>query len=437
MKHAWLLAVTLVGLFVGAAPAAAPNRPNILFLFTDDQRWDTIAALGNPHVKTPHLDRLVRDGFAFTNAYCMGSLVPAVCLPSRTMLMTGKSLFHIPPKGAKAAPAGLPLLPRALADAGYVTYRTGKRGNTFIPANDAFHQNVYDDGRDAVATQRYADRVIEYLQKAPKDKPFFVHVAFSHPHDPCNAPAEYQKLYPPDKVPLPRSFLPQHPFDNGELAVRDEKLAPLPRTPEAMRQHLSDYYAVISFMDAQIGRILEALEKNGQARNTVILFSSDSGLAVGGLHGLMGKQNLYEHNKPPLFFHGPGIPKGKSDALVYLFDLFPTLCDLTGTPTPPGLDGHSLFPLLKGEKAKVRDWLFGAYRDCQRMVRDERWKLLKYNANGVRNVQLFDLAADPEELTNLAADPKHRDQVSRLDRLLAEAQRWAGDPLDGELNRRK
>jgi arylsulfatase A-like enzyme len=242
-------------------------------------------------------------------------------------------------------------------------------------------------------------------------------------------------MYPPDKVPLPRSFLPQHPFDNGELQVRDEKLARLPRTPEEMRRHLADYYAVISFMDAQIGRILAALEKNDQARNTIIIFSSDSGLAVGGLHGLMGKQNLYEHNKPPLLIHGPGIPKGKSEALVYLFDLFPTLCDLTGTPTPTGLDGQSLLPILKGEKTKVRDSLFGAYRDCQRMVRDERWKLLKYNAAGVRNVQLFDLANDPDEVTNLAADPRHREQVIRLEKLLVDAQKWAGDPLDGDLNR--
>lgn len=435
MNRILLAVLALAAAAPAAAQQPAPKRPNILFLFTDDQRWDTVAALGNPHIKTPNLDRLARDGFVFTNTYCMGSMVPAVCLPSRTMLMTGRSLFHIPAKGQKAAP-GVPLLPRALADAGYVTYRTGKKGNTFLPANEAFHENVYDERRDAQATERYADRVIDYLAKAPKDKPFFVHVAFSHPHDPRNAPAEYLKMYPPDKMPLPKSFLPQHPFDNGELYVRDEKLAPHPRTPEAMRRHLADYYAVVSFMDTQIGRILAALERNGQAGNTIILFSSDQGLAVGGLHGLMGKQNLYESNKPPLFVYGPGIPKGKSDALVYLFDLFPTLCDLAGAPIPRGLDGLSLVPVLKGDKTKVRDWLFGAYRDGQRMIRDERWKLLKYNASGVRNIQLFDLRNDPDELTNLATNVKHRDEVARLEKLLSEAQKWAGDPLDGTLNRK-
>lgn len=436
-----LIAIVLLCLTAAETAAAQPagtKRPNILFLLTDDQRWDTIGALGNPHIQTPHLDRLVQNGFVFTNAYCMGSMVPAVCLPSRTMLMTGKSLFHIPAKGtAKTAPAGVPLLPRALADAGYITYRTGKRGNTFLPANEAFHQNVYDEARDALATQRYADRVIEYLNQVPKDKPFYVQVSFSHPHDPCNAPEQYRKMYPPEKMTLAKSFLPQHPFDNGELYVRDEKLAPLPRTPEAMREHLSGYYAVISFMDTQIGRILAALEKNGQASNTIIVFSSDQGLAVGGMHGLMGKQNLYEHNKPPLFFTGPEISKGRSDALVYLFDLFPTLCDLTGTSHPQGLDGHSLTPILQGKQTKVRDYAFGAYRDVQRMVRDDRWKLLKYNAGGTRNAQLFDLKHDPEELVNLAADPQHRDQVTRMEKLLAQAQKWAADPLDGELNRKK
>jgi arylsulfatase A-like enzyme len=153
-------------------------------------------------------------------------------------------------------------------------------------------------------------------------------------------------------------------------------------------------------------------------------------LAVGGRHGLMGKQNLYEHVKPPLVFSGPGIPHGRSDALVYLFDLFPTLCDLAGIQPPAAVEGKSLLPVVRGEKAKVRDWLLGAYTACQRMVRDDRWKLMKYNAHGVKNVQLFDLRADPDEIHNLAAEAKYAAELSRMEKLLAQARREYGDPCD-------
>ena len=146
----------------------------------------------------------------------------------------------------------------------------------------------------------------------------------------------------------------------------------------------------------------------------------------------MGKQNLYEHVKPPLIFSGPGIRHGQSDALVYLFDLFPTLCDLAGAPTPTVVEGKSLLPIIQGRQQKVRDTLFGAYRDCQRMIRDERWKLIKYNANGVKNVQFFDLKNDPDELKNLVNHPRYARQRTRLEALLADARKHFGDPVDFE-----
>ena len=151
----------------------------------------------------------------------------------------------------------------------------------------------------------------------------------------------------------------------------------------------------------------------------MIIYSSDQGLAVGGRHGLMGKQNLYEHVKPPLIFAGPGIPHGESDALVYLFDLFPTICDLAGVATPEVVEGRSLLPIIQGRQAKVRDWLLAAYRDCQRMIRDDRWKLIEYNAGGVQHTQLFDLANDPDEIDNLADDPKFAAERARLEKLLS------------------
>jgi arylsulfatase A-like enzyme len=144
----------------------------------------------------------------------------------------------------------------------------------------------------------------------------------------------------------------------------------------------------------------------------------------------MGKQNLYEHVKPPLIVAGPGISHGRSAALVYLFDLFPTICDLAGVTTPGVVEGKSLLPIILGKQDRVRDCLFGAYRECQRMVRDGRWKLIEYSVDGARNTQLFDLDADPDEMHNLATAPAQADQLARMRKLLVEARQQFGDPVD-------
>lgn len=416
-----------------AAETRLPKKPNILFVFTDDQRWDTIGALGNPEIKTPHCDRLVREGFHFTNAYCMGSMVGAVCLPSRTMLATGRSLWRIPRDRRRAPPPGVPILPLVMKEAGYATFHHGKAGNAYTFANAQFDTNIETRTHgNPLDAKRNADAAIEFIDHHDGRQPFFIYLAPPVPHDPRVAPPEYMKMYRPDQLSLSKNFMPEHPFDNGELRIRDEKLAPFPRTPKVMRRHLADYYAVCSYIDTQVGRLLEAVKRRGFADNTIVIFSSDQGLAVGGRHGLMGKQNLYEHVKPPLVFAGPGIPHGKSDALVYLFDLFPTICDLAGTETPRAVEGRSLLPIIEGRRTKVRDYLLGAYKGCQRMVRDDRWKLLKYNAAGVKNVQLFDLQRDPDEIHNLAADPKYAGELARLEKLLAQARKEFGDPCDFE-----
>ncbi len=428
-------ALLLCCIFVTYAPAAETHKtkPNIILILTDDQRGDTIRALGNRDILTPNLDRLVERGFRFNNAYCMGSMIGAVCTPSRTMLITGRSLWRIPENpGAKTAPPGVPLLPTLLGEAGYVTFHCGKAGNTCTFANAAFNINLPMQGRTATSAAENADKAVEFLKSHDGKRPFFMYLAPPVPHDPRRAPAEFVQLYTPAKLTLSKNFMPDHPFDNGELHIRDEELAPHPRTPEVMRQHLSDYYATISHLDYEVGRVMNALKERGWSDNTIIIFSSDQGLAVGGRHGLMGKQNLYEHVKPPLIFAGPKIPHGKSDALVYLFDLFPTICDIAGAPTPVVVEGKSLLPIIKGKQSKVREWIFAAYKDCQRMIRDNRWKLIKYNAGGVKTAQLFDLKNDPDELNNLATVPKYARQRTRLETLLLEARKQFGDPVDFE-----
>ena len=151
-------------------------------------------------------------------------------------------------------------------------------------------------------------------------------------------------MYSAETLTLSKNFMPQHPFNNGDLRTRDELLAPHPRSEAEMKRHVADYYATISCLDHHVGRVLAALRESGRFDNTLVIFTSDQGLAVGGRHGLMGKQNLYEHVKPPLIVAGPDIPRGSSDALVYLFDLLPTLCDYSGLPIPEQVEGTSLCP---------------------------------------------------------------------------------------------
>ncbi len=420
--------LSLLALFALAfgSPLSAAEKPNVLFVLADDQRFDTIALLGNAEIKTPHLDKLVRRGFSFTNAYCQGSMVPAVCTPSRTMILTGKSLFRIPNPQAKTYDG--PTLPTTFGAAGYQTLHVGKPGNSFRLAHGQFGKNVEIAHQNAPTAQKCADAVIEFVKAHDGKKPFFVYFAPSVPHDPRAAPPEFHKLYDPAKLTLSKNFMPRHPFDNGELEVRDEKLAPVPRTEEEMRKHLADYYACISNLDHEVGRILEAIKDAGHADNTIVVFTSDQGLAVGGRHGLMGKQNLYEHFKSPLVFAGPGVAKGQSNALVYLFDLFPTLCELTGVPVPNGLEGESLAPVVTGKKDEGRRrYLFAAYKDVQRMVRDRTCKLIWYPK--AERVQMFDLVNDAHELKDVSGDPNYSKLLLGLRRAMAREQKLWDDTL--------
>jgi arylsulfatase A-like enzyme len=438
----------LAFLALGAGVARAETAPkNIVFLFSDDQRADTIAALGNKHIKTPNLDQLVRAGTAFTRAYCMGARQGAVCVPSRAMLLTGRTLFHVKEDISQ------PTWPEAFARAGYVTFVTGKWHNGQPSALRSFQngKSIFFGGmgnpdtlpladmtaahtltkpqptpRHSIA--QFADSMIGFLRGHKGEQPFLAYAAFNAPHDPRSAPGKYHAYYNAQQPPLPANYLPVHPFNNGDLTGRDEQLAPWPRTPEVVRQHLADYYAAIAHLDEQVGRIIAALKETGQYDNTIIVFTSDHGLAIGS-HGLFGKQNLYDASMHvPLLMAGPGIPKDqRTDALVYLLDLFPTLGDLTGVPGPAGSEGISQAPVLRGAAKSVRDSLFFAYRDLQRAVRADQWHLIVYPQ--INKTQLFDVAADPHELKDLAADPAHAGDVRRLTKLLVEAQKKAGDEL--------
>jgi len=409
--------------------AAQPRKPNIVFILTDDQRFDTIRALGNPAIRTPNLDALVRAGVTFRNAYCMGGHVGAVCLPSRTMIQRGVSWFT-----AVREQKPQPNLASTFNDSGYVTYQFTKKGNTDHPAQRSHQFSDYplpDDQADRLSGQpgrQMADRAIDFLErwKADKSKPFLMYLAGGSPHDPRVAAPEALARYDAAKIPLPSNFQPWHKLNNGELKVRDETLAPWPRTPDDIRKQLRDYYAVITQMDEQIGRIVKTVKDLGEEGNTYFAFTSDQGLAMGS-HGLMGKQNLYDHSmRAGLILAGPGIPKNRRvDDFAYLFDIYPTLCELAGIAPPSTLEGRSLAPILRGQRGKGRDAIFLGYRDLQRAVRQGRWKLIVYPK--INRQQLFDLQRDPAEIHDLSAQPEHATRIRELRTLMAQQQKQWGD----------
>lgn len=429
-----------------ARSAADRKAPNVLFLFSDDQRFDTVHSVNCPQIQTPNLDRLVRKGVTFTRAHIMGGTSGAVCMPSRAMLMTGRTLFHLENRGS-TIPADHVMMPELFRKAGYKTFATGKWHNgrsafarAFthggrimfggmsdhwkVPVYDFDPEGVYPSDRckqgETFSSELFTDEAIRFLEEDSAGDPFFAYVSYTAPHDPRHAPHEYGALYPADQMKLPPNFLPEHPFDNGEMDVRDEQLAPRPRQPETIKEHLGAYYAMISHMDTQIGRLLDTLERTNKAANTIIVFAADNGLAVGS-HGLLGKQNLYDHSvRVPLIMCGPGIPEGgQADGLCYLSDVFPTLCTLTGLPRPATVEGIDLAPLLEDPAASVRDSVFLAYTKLQRGVRTENdWKLIKYNVKNVQTSQLFDLKQDPHEMNNLAEAPEHAARLEALCGLL-------------------
>ena len=448
-----------------AAPASAAvgdrRRPNIVLIVADDQRHDTIAALGNNHISTPTFDGMVRDGFAFTAARCMGATTGAVCIPTRASLHTGRMLYQVPNNMGTHVTIG-----QALQAAGYTAGGFGKwhnqgpsyarsfnaGGNIFFGGMDsnqfgvpvsAFSAAGHYPGPTTVtpgkfSSELFTDPAVAFIRgHAGGDRPFFCYLAYTSPHDPRTPPPAFKALYNPDKMPLPANRLPEHPWDTGDMTVRDEKLAPMPRTEADTRRHLCDYYGMISAQDAQVGRILAALRETGQADHTIVVYTGDHGLAIGS-HGLFGKQNVYEDStRMPMLITGPSVPRGKtSDAIVYAFDLFPTLCEMAGVEAPASVQGKSLTGLMGGRAASVRDSAFNAYihpvrgerAKTQHAVQDGRWKLIVYHVDGVTHHQLFDLAADPDEVRDLSADPAALREQPRLAALLARWQREVNEP---------
>jgi Arylsulfatase A and related enzymes len=447
--------------------AAGTPKPNFLFLIADDLTYNGIHAMGNSEVATPNMDRLAQRGCAFTHCFHQGSWLPAVCVASRSMLNSGLTAFRVkqhidqaPSWGQTLGNAGYatsivgkwhlskPLLERSFAqrdpvfmggmfESGPEAYNRPAAGNAWTPWDKSLGgqwqpaQKWRKKSEDAVqhTARIWADSAADRIRESAKsDQPFFLYVGFTSPHDPRQAPKEIVDRYPSGKIAVPPNYLPEHPFDQGDHKGRDELLAPFPRTRQAVQVHRSEYYAHITYLDQQIGRILDALEQSGKAANTYVILTADHGLAV-GQHGLMGKQNLYDPStRIPLIVAGPGIPHGRRVMdMVYQHSVFPTTCELAGIAIPKTVEFPSLAGWLTGSSGARQDSVFCYYRDFQRSVRTEEHKLIVYPQIG--KSQLFDLKTDPWEIRDLAEERRYAAVRGRLEELLKKQRRELGDLL--------
>ena len=425
---------------------AQSDRPNILFILTDDQAPFSLGAYGNTICKTPNIDALAARGMRFDQAYHMGSNKGAVCTPSRHMIMSGRTLWHIPGANTRASvlarirgeqptasqkhnrniPAELELntIGAVFNRAGYDTMRTCKKGNSYKAANAQF-SIVRDATRRKTAengSEWHADQVLDYLneRQANDDRdPFMIYFGFSHPHDPRHADEDLLKNYgavnqledgkavPTNCPPLPANYLDAHPFHHGHPNLRDEvsvQGVKRSRSEATIRNEKGREYACIENLDRQVGRVIEKLQEMGQLENTLVIFTADHGIAV-GRHGLMGKQNLYEHSwRVPYIVAGPGVKKGTAKGNIYLLDTLATICDFAEIEPPETNEGISFRPVLEGKQETIRDVMYGCYcggtKPGMRCVRKGDWKLIKYETldGQVKETQLYNLADNPHEL---------------------------------------
>lgn len=455
MKTITYFFIALSGLLL-AEPEVA-KRPNIVFIAVDDLN-DWIGPLkGHPQVKTPNFDRLAAMGVTFTNAHCQSVL----CNPSRTSVLTGMRPTSTGIYGLSPFLRDAPTLkhvitmPEYFRSQGYSTYMTGKvfHGGYGRKANGPDWDKIgpatggspfpkkklvetpspmqavdwgffphKDEDKDDYKVATWA---VEQLANMPKDKPFFLATGFFLPHVPCFATKKWMDLYPEETLILPK-ILEDDRADTPRSSWWLHWKLPEPRlkflqAKNEWKNLVRSYLACISFTDAQLGRVLDALEKSPHADNTIIVLWSDHGFHLGEKL-ITGKNTLWEEStRVPLMIAGPGVLRAAACAEpVELLDIFPTLCQITGLPLPKQLEGHSLVPQLKDVKT-VREWpAISNHNPGNDSVRDQRWRYIRY-VDGAE--ELYDLENDPDEFHNLAANPKHTGEITRLKKWIPQNQK--------------
>ncbi|MFO1484399.1 MAG: sulfatase [Verrucomicrobiaceae bacterium] len=445
-----------------ATLGAEAKRPNVLLLMADDLAA-TLGCYGYPQAKTPNLDALAKRGVVFNKAYCQ---FPH-CNPSRSSMLSG-----LRPNSTRVTNnednlyTNIPnvlTLPHHFRSNGYVTARCGKIFHLGVPSGlesmddpqgwdfgTPFKSELpFPPKRESVVTVKtgkkqgvswqeipgsddqlvdgnFAKTAIEWLGKRDKDKPFFLAVGFHRPHLPLVAPAKYFDLHPFEDITLPDA--PANDEADMPLPARNGAVPgyALTATPEQRRAAIRAYLACVSYVDAQAGRLLDALKQAGLDNNTIIIFTSDHGWHLGE-HRLWHKRSLFEESaRVPFILAMPGMKTAgqRSDSLIELLDVFPTLCDLTGISAPKQLQGKSLRPFLENAAAEIHDAAFTQARRGPnaefwgRTIRTSRWRCTEWD-EGKNGVELYDHDTDPHEYTNLASDPKHAETLKELRARLA------------------
>jgi iduronate 2-sulfatase len=444
-----LVALVIVAALAHLAQAADAPRLNLLLIAFDDLRPE-LGCYGNQLIDTPHFDALAKTGVVFDRAYCQFPL----CNPSRSSLLTGRhpnstGVFDNRTLFRDTNPA-LVSMPQHFKANGYVTARTGKifhggiddTENWMIGGERRVDQKTRPGQNPATSDQivklegdgethgdfRSATRAIELLEEL-KDKPFLLAVGFSKPHSPPTAPAKLFDLYDAAKIPLPPDFEPRPtvppgfpessvPMRNGDLFIGRDA------TPEAAREVIKAYYASTTFVDRQLGRVMEAVDRLKLRDKTVIILFGDHGYHLGE-KGKWSKHNsVFEVAcRVPMIVCLPGGAAGKSSPrTVQLLDIFPTFCEAAGVAPPPDMEGHSLVPLAKDPQAQ---WSHAAYTVCRNgpavgeSVCNERYRYSEFTG-GSGGALLFDHQTDPHEMKNVADDRNYKDTVAEMKRLLAK-----------------
>ena len=473
LKHLGAVAAAALAPRGGAAQPSAPRRaPNVLFFMTDDQRQDALSAYGNPILKTPNMDRIGAGGVRFEQAF----VTNALCAPSRASILTGlySHAHGVITNGDGPTFRNQPGLrdetltfPELLRQAGWHTglvgkwhipsWPTGFDQWVILPGQGAYHDpEMIANGmrvqmrghvEDAVG-----DQALAFLRHRPKDRPFALLCQFKAPHRNWSPAARFADAFADVTVPLPRTF--EDRLEGRPEAVRkavmaiadmpdfaDRVPASLPRE-ERMRRNLEillkNYYRVLLGVDENVGRVLDALDKEGLAENTVVIYTSDNGFFLGE-HGLFDKRLMYEPSiRVPMLVRLPGrVKPGAVDAqhIVLNVDVAPTVLELCGVPAPASMHGRSWLPLFDGAPAAPwRDaFLYEFYEypgvHCVRKnrgVRTARYKLIHFWEQP-EEWELYDLQADPDETTNLAGRPEHRARVAELRAKLEQLRREVGD----------
>ncbi len=485
-------ALSLLSQFLAADLGEATAKPpNVVFLIVDDASVRSVGATGGSFAQTPNIDALAARGVVVENAYHQGAFSGAICTVSRAMILTGRTVWSVTPGKRNYGGTGNlqtddVLMPELFRQHGYQTFFAGKwhNGNQAITrcfdradavAGGMLPYNAEDHGgarNPAItlghldpklrrlnpesgkfesfrakgwSTDVYFDCAERYLtEQRNQDKPFFLYLSTSAPHDPRHAPAAYMDQFDQQKIPLPVNHQLSHAFDTGDLRVRDEMVYPTPHDANQVRREMEIYLAMMAHIDDRVGKLMTLLKDQGELDNTVIVFVSDHGLSMGEM-GLMGKQNLYEASwRVPMIWAGPGIDQGtRSTNFAYLHGVFPTLCELLNLPTPKHAERFSVAPLLTeggkqmsakaGAKEKLGlTELFGVYTPNAgskrgiRALRQGDWKLIHYLRNN--RTQLFHLGRDPWEINDLAASAQHLPRVQKMKARLRQWMKAENDP---------